>query len=79
VFEHEWHQPIVRPSVVHHELVADGDSTILTFTHRELGSRDARGFIPGTHAYLDRLEAHLGDGPIPAWSARYAEVAPLYA
>ena len=36
---------------------------------------NARGFLPGTHAFLDRLTAHLADEKLPNWSARYAEVA----
>ena len=33
--------------------------TLLRFTHRGLGVRNAGGFRGGTHAFLDRLEAHL--------------------
>lgn len=50
----EWRQPIVEDSVVRCELRADGAGTVLTFTHRGLGVRNAGGFIGGTHAYLDR-------------------------
>lgn len=78
VLEHEWRQAIVEPGVVRYELTADGEATILTFTHRGLSPRNARGFIPGTHAYLDRLTAHLAGAPIPPWSARYAELNPAY-
>jgi Activator of Hsp90 ATPase homolog 1-like protein len=59
VLEHEWRQGIVEDGVVRYELAEDGDATVLTFTHRGLGINNARGFIPGTHAFLDRLE--------PAW------------
>ncbi|SFA78456.1 Uncharacterized conserved protein YndB, AHSA1/START domain [Amycolatopsis marina] len=79
VLEHEWNQQIVEASVVRYELAADGEATILTLTHSGLSPRNAKGFIPGTHAYLDRLEAHLGEEPIPLWSTRYEEVAPAYA
>jgi uncharacterized protein YndB with AHSA1/START domain len=79
VLEHEWHQAVLaRPTVVRYELAADGDATVLTFVHRELTESDADGFVPGTHAYLDRLEAQLAGDPPPRWGARYAEVAPLY-
>ena len=78
VFEHEWHQSIVEPGVVRYELVADGDHTVLTFTHRGLGERNAEGFQPGTHAYLDRLAARLGGTEAPEWSQRYSEVAGFY-
>ncbi|NKQ58523.1 SRPBCC family protein [Amycolatopsis sp. K13G38] len=78
VFEHEWNQRIVDESVVRYELTEDGDGTLLTFTHRGLSARNAKGFIPGTHAFLDRLAAHLAGGPLPAWQERYDEVAPAY-
>lgn len=79
VLEHEWRQRIVEDGTVRYELTADGEDTELVFTHRGLGLRNARGFLPGTHAFLDRLEAHLGGAPLPDWSTRYAEVGPGYA
>jgi uncharacterized protein YndB with AHSA1/START domain len=75
VFEHEWNQRIVEPGVVRYELRTDGDDTLLRFSHRGLGVRNANGFRPGTHAYLDRLEAHLSAAEIPDWQRRYREVA----
>lgn len=78
LLEHEWHQGIVEQGVVRYELVSDGDETVLTFTHSGLSTRNAQGFIPGTHAFLDRLEAHIGHAALPAWSERYAQVAPEY-
>ncbi len=79
VLEHEWHQPIVEDSVVRYELEADGDETVLTFTHSGLSARNARGFIPGTHAFLDMLAAYLDGTPLPRWQERFDEVAPDYA
>jgi len=78
VFEHEWRQRIVEDSVVRYELTADGDDTLLTFTHRGLSERNALGFVPGTHAFLDRLQALLNDEEPPNWSERYAQLAPSY-
>ena len=78
VLEHEWRQRIVEDSVVRDELTADGDGTLLIFTHTGLSTTNARGFIPGTHAFLDRLEAHLAGTALPNWSDRYAEVASSY-
>lgn len=81
VLEHEWLQGIVEPGVVRYELAPapdGGGGTILTFTHRGLGLGNARGFVAGTHAHLDRLAAHLDGEPLPAWEARYAEVQPFY-
>lgn len=74
VLEHEWKQPIVEDGVVRYELTADGDGTLLRFTHRGLGVRNAGGFRGGTHAFLDRLEAHLADDELPDWTARRLEV-----
>jgi uncharacterized protein YndB with AHSA1/START domain len=78
VFEHEWQQRIVEDSVVRYELTARGESTLLTFTHRGLSERNALGFASGTHAFLDRMQAHLNGENPPNWSERYAEVAPNY-
>jgi uncharacterized protein YndB with AHSA1/START domain len=72
-----WDPPHVFEHV-RYELGADGEGTVLTFTHRGLGERNASGFGPGTHAYLDRLAAHLAGTTPPEWGARYAEVAGPY-
>jgi uncharacterized protein YndB with AHSA1/START domain len=58
VLEHEWKQAIVEDSVVRYELHPDGDGTLLRFSHRGLGTRNASGFRAGTHAFLDRLQAY---------------------
>jgi uncharacterized protein YndB with AHSA1/START domain len=75
VFEHEWRQTIVEDSVVRYELRVDGDATLLRLTHRGLSVSNATGFRPGNHAFLDRLEAHLGGDVLPNWSQRYQEIA----
>lgn len=74
VLEHEWKQPIVEDGVVRYELTADGDGTLLRFTHRGLGVRNASGFRGGTHAYLDRLEAYLAGDELPNWVQRRLEI-----
>ena len=79
VFEHEWRQPIVEDGVVRYELSRDGAGTLLKFTHRGLGARNAGGFITGTHAYLDRLQAHLAGTPPPEWMRRRQELTDVYA
>jgi len=78
VFEHEWNQPLVEKSIVRYELAAEGDETILTFTHRGLSLPNAQGYISGTHAFLDRLTAHLDRTELPDWRQRYAEVQQAY-
>ncbi|WP_216211842.1 SRPBCC family protein [Amycolatopsis aidingensis] len=79
VLEHDWRQDIVEDGVVRYELEPDGADTILTLTHRGLSARNAGGYIPGTHAFLDRLEAVLAGTEVPGWAQRYEEVAPAYA
>jgi uncharacterized protein YndB with AHSA1/START domain len=74
VLEHEWKQAIVEDSVVRYELHVDGDGTLLRFTHRGLGARNAGGFRGGTHAFLDRLEAYLAGDELPDWAIRRQEV-----
>jgi uncharacterized protein YndB with AHSA1/START domain len=75
VLEHEWKQSVVEDGVVRYELRGDGDGTVLRFSHRGLGVPNAKGFLPGTHAFLDRLEAHLDGRKPPNWAERYREVA----
>ena len=53
----------------------DGEGTVLTFTHSGLSERNARGFVPGTHAFFDRMEAFLDGLEPPAWQDRYNEAA----
>lgn len=74
VFEHEWRQPVVEDGIVRYELSRDGDGTLLRFSHRGLGVRNAGGFRGGTHAFLDRLEAFLTGEPLPDWLTRRRQV-----
>jgi uncharacterized protein YndB with AHSA1/START domain len=78
VLEYEWIQPGLDISVVRYELEADGGGTILRLTHRRSVSPGGIGGRAGWHAYLDRLAAHLDGLPVPAWSARRAEVQAVY-
>ena len=83
VLEYEWRQAIVEESVIRYELASDGEGvdvgTLLKLTHRWLSLRNAQGFIPGQHAYLDRLAAFLDGAEIPDWCTRFNEVRPAYA
>jgi uncharacterized protein YndB with AHSA1/START domain len=78
VFEHTWKQRLIGDTLVRYELRPDGDATVLKLTHQGLRPKDAAGYIPGQHAYLDRLEAALAHQPVPDWQARYRNVAGLY-
>ena len=78
VLEYEWIQPWLDISVVRYELEAYAGGTILRLTHRRSVTPGAIGGRAGWHAYLDRLAAHLDGLPIPAWSARRAEVQAAY-
>ena len=78
VFEHEWNQSLIGETVIRYELIPEGDTTILTFTHRGLSLSNAKGYAPGTHAYLDRLDAHLSGTDLPDWKQRYGEVQQAY-
>ncbi|HEX9116122.1 MAG TPA: formyltransferase family protein, partial [Anaerolineae bacterium] len=79
LLEYEWRQAIIEASTLRYELAPDGDGTLLRLTHRWLSLPSAKGFIPGQHANLDRLAAHLAGEPIPDWQQRFNEVAPAYA
>jgi uncharacterized protein YndB with AHSA1/START domain len=78
VLEHAWHQATVGDTVVRYELRTDGPETVLRMTHSGFKPQHASGYLPGEHAYLDRLEAHLSGAEPPAWRHRYAELAPSY-
>ncbi len=84
VFEHEWnvdprqYLPKGERSVVRWELTPDGDGTILRITHRHLTDQTAKGFIAGTHAFLDRLEDQLDEKPLTNWVQRVDELRPVY-
>jgi len=84
VFEHEWN---VAPraelqsgenAIIRWELRRDGEGTILHLEHRKLNRETALGFAPGTHAFMDRLQAQLNKQPLPNWQERYQQVAPSY-
>jgi uncharacterized protein YndB with AHSA1/START domain len=78
VFEHEWKQKLIGDTVVRYELRRDGEGTVLKLVHRGFRPKDAAGYAPGEHAYLDRLEAALANEVVPDWQRRYGEVAELY-
>jgi uncharacterized protein YndB with AHSA1/START domain len=84
VFEHEWNVeprpelPKGERGVIRWELVREGDGTVLSLTHRHLTWQTSTGFAPGTHAFLDRLEAQLENAPLPDWRRRVEELRTSY-
>jgi uncharacterized protein YndB with AHSA1/START domain len=84
VYEYEWNIdptpeiPKGERSIVRWELAPSAGGTLLTLTHRRLSRQTAIGFAPGTHAFLDRLEALLDHARLPEWMTRYGEVKHLY-
>jgi uncharacterized protein YndB with AHSA1/START domain len=84
VYEHEWkvapvqEMPNGEDAVFRYELTPQGEHTLLTVTYRRLTANTARGFAPGTHVLLDRLEAQLDQQPLPAWMPRFTDLMSLY-
>ena len=88
VFEHELNvdpQPQLAPhllsaerTIARWELTAQGASTLLTLSYRGFSKPTATGFAPGTHAFLERLDAHLQGAPLPEWTQRFEELRAEY-
>jgi len=85
LLEYEWNvepvpeMPKGERAIFRYELFAEGDATNLLVTYRRITRETARGFLPGLHAFLDRLEAQLDGAPPPDWLARFGEVRGQYA
>jgi uncharacterized protein YndB with AHSA1/START domain len=84
VLEYEWNvepvpeMPRGEHAIFRYELTADEDSTHLLVTYRRITKQTARGFLPGLHAFLDRLEAQLDGGALPDWVRRFHELRAAY-
>jgi uncharacterized protein YndB with AHSA1/START domain len=78
--EYEWNvepvpeMPRGENAIFRYELTPDGDATRLVVTYRRITKQTARGFLPGLHAFLDRLEAQLDGRALPDWMQRFAEL-----
>jgi uncharacterized protein YndB with AHSA1/START domain len=80
VLEYEWNvapvpeMPSGEQAIFRYELRPEGDSTHVLVTYRRITKQTARGFLPGLHAFLDRLEAQLDGGALPDWILRFDEL-----
>ena len=78
LLEYEWRFSGETESILRYDLVADGEGTLLTLTHRLLGVVQAAGYGAGWDAYLDALGAVL-EGLEPAdWATGFAQRLPAY-
>jgi uncharacterized protein YndB with AHSA1/START domain len=84
VLEYEWNvapvpeMPRGERAIFRYELTPDGNSTHVQVTYRRITKQTARGFLPGLHAFLDRLEAQLDEDPLPDWMSRFNELGAEY-
>lgn len=84
LFEYEWkvdpvpEMPLGENAIFRYELEPEEGGTHLTVIYRRITKRTAPGFLPGLHAFLDRLEAQLDGVPLPDWMARFAAVRDAY-
>jgi uncharacterized protein YndB with AHSA1/START domain len=80
VLEYEWNvapvpeMPQGERAIFRYELRDTSGGTELLVTYRRITREAARGFLPGLHAFLDRLEAQLERQPLPDWLARFGEL-----
>lgn len=65
-------------SFVRYEIHPTTTGSILVLHHTLLSPQTARQFGPGSHAFLDRLEAWLDGSAMPNWATQYAALWPLY-
>jgi len=84
VLEYEWNvaplpeMPAGEHAIFRYELTPDSHATRLLVTYRRITKQTARGFLPGVHAFLDRLEAQLDGQPLPDWVQRFGELRAEY-
>ncbi|MDP9035680.1 MAG: SRPBCC domain-containing protein [Myxococcota bacterium] len=84
MLEYEWivapvpEMPRGEHAIFRYELTPDGESTHVLVTYRRVTKQTARGFLPGLHAFLDRLEAQLDGEVLPDWMHRFGELRAEY-
>lgn len=84
VLEYEWNvapvpeMPRGERAIFRYELTPDGDATRVLVTYRRITAQTAVGFLPGLHAFLDRLEAQLDGVELPDWLERFGALGAAY-
>jgi len=84
VLEYEWNvapvpeMPRGQQAIFRYELTQERDVTHMLVTYRRIAMETARGFLPGLHVFLDRLEDQLDGRPAVNWLARFEEVRAQY-
>jgi len=84
LLEYEWNvaavpeMPQGERAIFRYELSARADGTDLYVCYRRVTRQTARGFLPGLHAFLDRLEAQLAGTALPDWLERFTELRASY-
>lgn len=84
LLEYEWNveplpeMPRGEQMIFRYELHPLPGATQLVVTYRRVTTQTARGFLPGLHAFLDRLEAQLDGRPGPEWMKRFTELQAEY-
>jgi len=84
VLEYEWNvapvpeMPQGEQAIFRYELTPVGRSTHVLVTYRRITTQTARGFLPGLHAFLDRLEAQLDERALPDFLQRFGELRSEY-
>ena len=76
--EYEWRFRGETESTLRYDLVADGEWTLLTLTHRLLGVDQAAGYGAGWHAHLAALDAVLAGSQPADWTTGFAAHLPTY-
>jgi uncharacterized protein YndB with AHSA1/START domain len=82
LFEYEWNvepvpeMPDGERAIFRFELtptkLGERAATELLVVYRRISLATARGFLPGVHAFLDRLEAQLDGNAPPDWLERFS-------
>ena len=84
LLEYEWNvepvpeMPRGEHAIFRYELTPHENSTHLLVTYRRITKETARGFLPGLHAFLDRLEGQLDGGALPDWVLAFGQLRAAY-